>query len=339
MAVGDGAAEVVCAPTKETPPVRTGVDAFAESLRQEIMSDVEAVLKSKADDLWERGQAEITKMRQDREEVSTCLADLQRRQELLSAEHRDMHNALLDITTKLEFVAVEMREAIRSFNKEQAQGQVAGAEMAGSATLAAMFPNEVPFCSSQLSSVPASPAQLLVNPLPMPCEPSAFGLQTPPRVAVQPTSSPPVSSCLAPPLPGSPAVLLSLASALPSAAPPCRLHIADCLDVDSLPKLPHPSSTASTSEGSTLPNSIASSPETGVNVTSSSSSSASTPTAKIELPSALPLGFGLTGPQENGATFEASASFPSDSFVGSQAKAQGGTMRAEAPAFVPRSLA
>mmetsp|Transcript_20500 Transcript_20500/g.33080 ORF Transcript_20500/g.33080 Transcript_20500/m.33080 type:complete len:327 (-) Transcript_20500:141-1121(-) len=323
MAVGDGVAAMESDPKKETAPVKSNADAFVDTLREEIMSDVEAVLKSKADDLWERGQAEISKMRQDRQEVASSLAELQRRQELLSADHTAMHSALLDITTKLEFVALEMREAIRSMSKDQMQGQVAG-----SVSLAAMFPNEV--------YAPPSPAQLLANSLPLPCEPSSFGLQTPPRVAVQPTSSPPVTSCLAPPLPGSPAVLLSLASALPSSAPPCRLHIAECLDADSFPSLPHQSSAASTSEGSTLPSSLVSSPETSLNTTSSSS--ASTPTAKPDPLSTFPLGFPLVPPQE-GATLEALSSFSNETLANSHGKASSGTMRAEAPAFVPRSFA
>lgn len=100
----------------------------------------------------------------------------------------------------------------------------------------------------QAAAVVASRAQ------PGQADPAAEGPCTPPRAATAPSPTlglaaaapaAPAAPCIAPPLPGSPAVLLSLASALPSAGTPTqslgqtsassaqRLHIADCLDMDS----------------------------------------------------------------------------------------------------------
>eukprot|EP00421_Protoceratium_reticulatum_P034140 CAMPEP_0168481092 /NCGR_PEP_ID=MMETSP0228-20121227/64334_1 /TAXON_ID=133427 /ORGANISM="Protoceratium reticulatum, Strain CCCM 535 (=CCMP 1889)" /LENGTH=51 /DNA_ID=CAMNT_0008497451 /DNA_START=7 /DNA_END=159 /DNA_ORIENTATION=+ len=51
------------------------------------MKEVELVLEHKADSLWRRGQAELGKLQQERKKVSSCLRELQDRQESLLAEH------------------------------------------------------------------------------------------------------------------------------------------------------------------------------------------------------------------------------------------------------------
>lgn len=269
---------------------------IAQVLHEDIMKDVEAVLAQKADNLWRRGQAELTKLQLDRKQVVTSLKELQDRQEQLVAEHSAMRSALVDITTKLEFVATEMREAIRSM-PQRAPGwnpESSGADgvqhalplapmpppMAGGAvSCSASSLAKSPSCAGLQS--PAGHHAASARGLPAACAAAAAACVAAQAAVASTTSSPgadltgAVSSALAaasspleqleqlpegpctprrssnrgtPPShsgqhpPGSPAVLLSLASALPSSAtpppagpPPCppskRVHIADCLDL------------------------------------------------------------------------------------------------------------
>ncbi|CAE8649712.1 unnamed protein product [Polarella glacialis] len=78
------------------------------------MSHLEVILAQQEQELFRRGQEEILKLQQDKQQAVSSMRELQMRQEALMEEHSDMHRALLDITSKLEFVATEMREAFRS---------------------------------------------------------------------------------------------------------------------------------------------------------------------------------------------------------------------------------
>lgn len=127
MTDGDAQAEKAPGHSELVPAAAEGgLGGLADALREEIMVDVEAVLAQKADSLWKRGQAELGKMQQDRKEVASSIAELQRRQDLLIDEQTSMHDALLDITTKMEFVAMEMREALRAVGKGDGFAAAAG---------------------------------------------------------------------------------------------------------------------------------------------------------------------------------------------------------------------
>jgi len=297
-----------------------GLTSVAEALREEIMVDVEAVLSQKADSLWKRGQAELGKMQQDRKEVANSIANLQKRQETLIAEQTAMQGALLDITTKMEFVAMEMREALQLVGKVGLDG--------APGTLPEPTPSQLLAGLSALGLGTAAPngldAGLLLQES---AEPGLAlqGLCTPPRIA--PATVSPTGSCMAPPLPGSPAVLLSLASALPSgpapspntAVPPpgmTRLHIADCLDMsgDAKDFVAHAGSASSVSTSSSP------------NVNGSSSSSGSPSRVDVASPTSVDVNSIRDGVPE-GPCWPAAAPGLS--------KALGGTMRADAPAFVP----
>lgn len=222
MADGDAAPAEEDPGQGSSPAASADLTDLAAALRDEIMQDVEAMLSQKAESLWKRGQAEISKMKEDRNEVASSLAGLQQRQDALITEQKAMHSALLDITTKMEFVAMEMREALR----------VAGKNGGSSGLL-------LPESSSPVLPTVGAASQLLAE---IEHGLAMQGLCTPPRIAPQ-TAASPSGSCIAPPLPGSPAVLLSLASALPSATAPStstapapqqcttRLQIAECLDI------------------------------------------------------------------------------------------------------------
>jgi len=132
------------------------------------MKDVEAVLAQKADNLWRRGQAELNKLQHERKQVVTCLRDLQDCQEQLLAEHTAMRSALVDITTKLEFVATEMREAIRSM-PQRASGWPVESSSAN------MGQHAVPF----VAPMPQSLAGVSCSTTGFAKSPSCIGLQSP----------------------------------------------------------------------------------------------------------------------------------------------------------------
>jgi len=313
------------------------LSTLAEALREEIMVDVEAVLSEKADSLWKRGQAELQKVQQNRKEVASSLTGLRERQELQIAEQVAMQGALLDLTTKMEFVAQEMREALRTVGTpgkpvmESTTGGMLPEVLPSQATLP--MPLTLPPCQTSPVHLMASLSAL-----------GSFGMAldnmegvepglvcTPPRIAPLVAASP-LGSAIAPPLPGSPAVLLSLASALtaapvPSPAPglplagTTRLHIADCLDLGgSNPATPCVSKDQG---GGGSPVSTNSSP--GFNGSSSSVGSPLRP-----------------GAQDANSPTAADATKVSFSFekrlecVPEARRAFGGTLlRADAPAFVP----
>lgn len=310
------------------------LSTFAEALREEIMVDVEAVLSQKADSLWKRGQAELQKVQQNRKEVASSLAGLRERQELQIAEQVAMQGALLDLTTKMEFVAQEMREALRTVGTlgkpvvESTTGGMLPEVLPSQATLP--MPLILPHCQTSPAHLMASLSALGSLGMALDMESVDPGLVcTPPRIASFAAASP-LGSAIAPPLPGSPAVLLSLASALTAAPAPSplagttRLHIADCLDLGgSNPATPCVSN-GQGGGGCGSPVSTSSSP--GLNGSSSSAGS--------------PLRLGaLDANSPTSAALDASkVSFSFErrlECVPEARQALGGTLRADAPAFVP----
>jgi len=272
------------------------------------MVDVEAVLSQKSDALWKRGQAELGKMQQERKEVASSIAGLQQRQDMLISEQTAMHGALLDITAKMEFVAMEMREALRNVAKVGA----------GELATPPVMPLAAPFLADFSALGLGAPSLQGPEMEGVDAALTLQGLCTPPRIA-PPALASPSGYSIAPPLPGSPAVLLSLASALPSAPAPSttnpgttRLHIADCLDMS--PVSTEPKGFYAYGAGTSSVSTSSSPLLGGVNGSPSSMGSSSSPERPQEgmlegpcWPSAAP---GLS-------------------------KASGGTLRADAPAFVP----
>jgi len=311
------------------------LSTFAEALREEIMVDVEAVLSQKADSLWKRGQAELQKVQQNRKEVASSLAGLRERQELQIAEQVAMQGALLDLTTKMEFVAQEMREALRTVGTlgkpvvESTTGGMLPEVLPSQATLP--MPLILPHCQTSQAHLMASLSALGSFGMALDMESVGPGLVcTPPRIASFAAASP-LGSAIAPPLPGSPAVLLSLASALtpapapsPSAGAPLagttRLHIADCLDLGgSNPATPCVSNGQG---GGGSPVSTSSSP--GLNGSLSSAGS--------------PLRLGALDANSPTSADATKVSFSFErrlECVPEARQALGGTLRADAPAFVP----
>jgi hypothetical protein len=284
-------------------------------LRDEIMQDVEALLSQKADSLWKRGKEELSKMNEDRSKVASSIAGLKDRQEALIAEQTALHSALIDITKNMEFVAIEMREALRAVGKVEAQ------------------PEAAPLLLPGITSLGISPLpQQVLEMENMEPGPTLQGLCTPPRLAQQGVASPP-GFCLAPPLPGSPAVLLSLASALPSgpALSPTiaatvpgttRLHIADCLDMSGCPATPCDAKDAASHAG-------------GISSASTANSSPSVPPmGSIDIsPSSSVSKMDMASPS---ATDTSNTSLPYEGpcWPPGLSKASG-TLRADAPVFVP----
>lgn len=182
------------------------------AFHDEIMSEVEAILERKSDNLWRRGQAELAKLSVDRNQAMQTLQKLTARQDILLKEHMEMRSSLTNITEKLQAVATEMRDALRCLPRPQGL-DVPGFDIAGEGLPA--LQHAAPGLTPCLTPAPG-----LSEPLPH------EGLRTPPRALGRLGGSVPA---------GSPAVL-SLASALPSGvmpAPPTkRLQIAECLELD-----------------------------------------------------------------------------------------------------------
>lgn len=209
------------------------------------MAKVEAILASKADSLWRRGQAEISKLHEERKEALSCLQELTARQDNLLAEQSTMRCALSDITMKLEAVATEMREALRA---APSSAPLRGYDLTGLLASDGIHASAVQVPLAPLMT-PGLPASIRLPGL-HPAVPHSFrpesvldrseGPRTPPREARMAGLG---LFGVAGAYPGSPAVMLSLASALnasdvtpPPVAPPMapakRLQIAECLDMD-----------------------------------------------------------------------------------------------------------
>lgn len=325
MASGDASPQADCGSSEEPAPLEPcGLSGIADSLREEIMADVEARLSQKADSMWKKGQAEFGKLQQDRKEVMASIAELQTSQESLITEQTEMHSALLDIATKMEFVALEMREALRATkgDKDPADGG-----LLPEATLS--MPPSLPILPVDLMAELSALGFLTQNLL---AEGAPPGLSTPPRSFMAPPVALPAGPAFAPPLPGSPAVFLSLASALPSAtvaptsgSPPAgatRLHIADCLELNT------PDKTSAGRTGSPV-STRSSLQASGINGSSSSSPSrADASPSSADLAGALSFSSDLRlEGLPKGSTLRADA----PTWPGSG----GGTLRADAPTFVP----
>lgn len=325
MADGDALPQAVPGCSKEPAPLEEcGLSGVAESLRLEIMADVEARLSQKADSMWKKGQAEFGKLQQDRKEVMASITELQTSQESLITEQTEMHSALLDIATKMEFVALEMREALRTVGKVDK----APANDGSLPEAAVSMPPSLPVLPLDLMAELSALGFVTQGVLPEGAPPD---LCTPPRITAPPLALP-GGPALAPPLPGSPAVLLSLASALPSApvapisgSPPAgatRLHIADCLEINT----PDKTSAGGTGSPVSTRSSLLAS---GINGSSSSSPSRADASPSSADLAGGPLGFSSDLRLEGlpkGSTLRADA----PTWPGS-----GGILRADAPTFVP----
>lgn len=198
--------------------------SLAKALHDEVMADVEVVLKRKEDMLWSRGRVELQSLREERAQVVSTLGDISARQDQLLHEHSQMRGTLMDITARLEHLAREMRDSLR-VGPQQAVGAGDGLDAFGG------FADgyDLVDAGAMAQFIAADAAAM------------ADGPRTPsrPPVGGSSTSSTQPFSMLAPPLPGSPAVRLSLASALdasqttpPSQQSAKRLAIAECLNLD-----------------------------------------------------------------------------------------------------------
>eukprot|EP00448_Togula_jolla_P030195 CAMPEP_0170641424 /NCGR_PEP_ID=MMETSP0224-20130122/40755_1 /TAXON_ID=285029 /ORGANISM="Togula jolla, Strain CCCM 725" /LENGTH=326 /DNA_ID=CAMNT_0010972005 /DNA_START=27 /DNA_END=1006 /DNA_ORIENTATION=- len=234
------------------------------------------------------------------------------------AEQTAMRGALAALTSKLEFVATEMREAVRSLpSRASTPGspEVAGACQSDGDGARALAKGSVvpPWTDDHKVDALEDPALLFS---------SLSGSQTPPRLprAGQDLTAAPGSQSrhMAPQLPGSPAVLLSLASVLPSSTagqastPPKnsqarqsrRLEIAACLDLDAMSPTQYGYSAPRLPSEETL----------------AAAGQSSTPVAGIGSPVSTDVGIAGAQAQDSGA---------------SRAGTKAMQLRAEAPAFVP----
>lgn len=180
-------------------------EGVLEELRGQIMAEINARLDSKADSLWRRGQAELSKLHQERKQMASFIGDLQTRQEALIAENVGMRSAMTQMTEKLEFVALEMQAVLRSLPGRappSALGQAQKAPVAGAAGEPLPEPTPgTPVTSSWAEGAPGVAAWC----------PSAG---SPARGVAPPPASPATGSRGGP---AEPVVRLSLAAALPSA--------------------------------------------------------------------------------------------------------------------------
>lgn len=234
-------------------------------LHREVMTHVEGVLSKCEESLWRRGQTELRKLQAERAQVTSHLSELQVRQDKLKLEHTSMRGALVDITEKLEFLATEMRDALMlapcraggTNSGEESKTAVAAAFCAAAAKIATRGTASAETALDL--KTPPRPASVATTETPWS---DASGAAQSSSSSLSPIATTPATVSLPPglglpytaPVPGSPAVPLSLASALiatpctslpqkiniadsammsPSySSPPQKLHIADCLELN-----------------------------------------------------------------------------------------------------------
>eukprot|EP00929_Paragymnodinium_shiwhaense_P111808 TRINITY_DN80093_c0_g1_i1.p1 TRINITY_DN80093_c0_g1~~TRINITY_DN80093_c0_g1_i1.p1 ORF type:complete len:419 (-),score=105.30 TRINITY_DN80093_c0_g1_i1:105-1361(-) len=190
------------------PAASGGLERIPEALRRDIMAEVEALLLKKEESLFQRGQAEIAKLQQEKQQVSICLTEITAKQEAMAREHAAMHGALIQITSKLEFLATEMKQVLRARCSAPSSGLASSPQPPGEGSspvasgATAEGPQTPPRATSKTDAADAADGPSSATSATGSAKSSRGG---PPQMAP-------------PPLPGSPAVLLSLASALPSAS-------------------------------------------------------------------------------------------------------------------------
>lgn len=91
-----------------------------EALKGSLMSEIEAKLSKKEDDLWKRGQFEIKRLQQEQEKVKESIGSLQQNQDSLLKQNKEIRGALLQVTSSFESVVKEMREALRALPQQHA---------------------------------------------------------------------------------------------------------------------------------------------------------------------------------------------------------------------------
>lgn len=105
------AAQAGNGPNGELSPV------VVDALCKQLVTDLSSTLVNKEEALWKRGQAELKKLQQEHQlqlsAVQGRLQEVESRQHALLNENAKMKEALMDVTSKFEFVVLEMREALR----------------------------------------------------------------------------------------------------------------------------------------------------------------------------------------------------------------------------------
>lgn len=236
-----------------------------ETLKVQIMTEIEAKLSQKDESLWKRGQFEIKRLDAQQQEMAATIAQLQESNAQLAVENQKLRHGLLEVTSKFEVVLMEMREALRAMprRKEPNDVQVSPTPSVASTSADAKHYAELTPPGSagaklaagmaefgwQQPATPALPSWVLAE------SPDGYCMDgagerpfcTPPRMGAGAANSLQESASTAAPgssevhaAPrgaGSPAVL-SLASALTSAKSASsglkRLQLAECLQPDAV---------------------------------------------------------------------------------------------------------
>lgn len=84
-----------------------------EALKGRIMAEIESKLVLKEEALWKRGQVEITKLKQEHQQVRVSVDQLQDKQASLLNENQKIRGALVEVTSRFERVVKEMREVLQ----------------------------------------------------------------------------------------------------------------------------------------------------------------------------------------------------------------------------------
>jgi len=228
-----------------------------DALCKQLVSDLSSTLVNKEETLWKRGQAELKKLQQEHQlqlsAVQGRLQEVESRQQALLNENAKMKEALMDVTSKFEFVVTEMREALRGMPRRQ------GAERPSPS------PSVVSTAASDCRDDRASPSpspgstdtSAVLNSSERPSSlrdhaedtgdaeqdakegdiPALQQLWTPPRGTGGDTSTTVVSSSTGPSSTAG-ATVLSLATVLPDAnvnTPSKPLHLAEHLEQQTMP--------------------------------------------------------------------------------------------------------
>eukprot|EP00971_Amphidinium_carterae_P191022 3790952-Amphidinium_carterae.1 len=124
-------------------------DGF-DALKSLLMKDFAAKLEEKEEELWRRGQVEMRKLQQEQQQMAARMVVMQDRETSLMAEMSTLRRALLDVTSKFEFVVKDMREVLRSMP------QKSGGGMSPSVLSTMASPNIIKGEELNLAGTPAS---------------------------------------------------------------------------------------------------------------------------------------------------------------------------------------
>jgi hypothetical protein len=110
------------------------------------MTEIEAKLSKKEEELWRRGQVEIKRLQQEQLQFKDCISQLEDSQASLLTENSKIRGALVEVTSRFEQVVKEMREVLRTLPQQH------GGNSGNTSSLTTMQPSPSPSIASTSAS-------------------------------------------------------------------------------------------------------------------------------------------------------------------------------------------